>query len=51
MAGLAALGVLIAGVLIGVVLYSVDHWFLGIIALLGSLPVALVTWVMMKDRM
>ena len=51
MAGLAALGVLIAGVVIAGVLYSGVHWFLGIIALLGSLPVALVTWVMMKDRM
>ena len=50
MAGLAALGVLIAGIVISGVLYSSDHWFLGIIALLGSLPVALVTWITMKER-
>ena len=50
MAGLAALGILIAGVVIGAWLYHVDHWFLGIMVLLGSLPVALVTWVVAKER-
>jgi hypothetical protein len=50
MAGLAALGVLIAGVVISALLYQVDHWFLGIMVLLGSLPVALVTWVTLKER-
>jgi hypothetical protein len=50
MAGLAALGVLIGGVVIGGWLYHVDHWFLGIMVLLGSLPVALVTWITMKER-
>ena len=50
MAGLAALGVLVGGVVIGVWLYHVDHWFLGIMVMMAALPVALVTWVMMKDR-
>ena len=50
MAGLAALGVLIGGVVVGALLYHVDHWFLGIMVLLGSLPVALVVWITMKER-
>ena len=50
MAGLAALGVLIAGILVGAWLYHVDHWFIGIMVLLGSLPVALVVWISMKER-
>ena len=32
MAGLAALGVLIGGLVIGAWLYHVDHWVLGIMA-------------------
>ncbi|HKB20575.1 MAG TPA: hypothetical protein VKC65_06130 [Gaiellaceae bacterium] len=50
MAGLAALGVLIAGIVIGAWLYHVDHWFLGTIVVLAGLPIALVTWVTMKER-
>jgi len=51
MAGLAALGVLIAGVVVSGLLYQTDHWFIGMMVLLGSLPVALVVWVTAKERM
>jgi hypothetical protein len=50
MAGLAALGVLIGGLVIGAWLYHVDHWFLGIMVLLAAVPIALVTWVTMNER-
>jgi hypothetical protein len=50
MAGLAALGVLIAGLVVGGILYQGDHWILGILVAMAGLPVALVTWVAMKDR-
>jgi hypothetical protein len=50
MAGLAALGVLIAGLLVGAWLYSVDHWVIGIMVAMAGLPVALITWVAMKER-
>ena len=50
MAGLAALGVLIAGLVIGAILYQGDHWILGILVAMAGLPVALVTWVTMKER-
>jgi hypothetical protein len=50
MAGLAALGVLIGGIVIGGWLYHVDHWVLGIFVLLGALPIALVTWMTMNER-
>jgi hypothetical protein len=51
MAGLAALGVLVAGVVVSAVLFGVGHWFIGMMVLLGSLPVALVVWVTAKERM
>ena len=47
---LAALGVLVAGFVAGVILYSSDHWIIGIIVLLAAVPIALVTWVQMNDR-
>jgi hypothetical protein len=50
MAGLAALGVLIGGLVIGAWLYHVDHWVLGILVAMAGLPVALITWVAMKER-
>ena len=50
MAGLAALGVLIGGLVIGAWLYHVDHWFLGIMVAFAGLPIALVTWVKMNER-
>jgi hypothetical protein len=50
MAGLAALGVLIAGLVIGALLYQGDHWVLGILVAMSGLPIALVTWVAMKER-
>jgi hypothetical protein len=50
MAGLAALGVLIAGLVIGAILYQGDHWILGILVAMAGLPVALITWVTMKER-
>lgn len=50
MAGLAALGVVIAGLVAGAILYHVDHWVLGIMVAMAGLPIALVTWVTMKER-
>jgi hypothetical protein len=50
MAGLAALGVLIGGLVIGAWLYHVDHWILGIMVAMAGIPVALITWVAMKER-
>ena len=43
MAGLAALGVLIAGLVVGAILYQGDHWVLGLLIAMAGLPVALVT--------
>jgi hypothetical protein len=48
---LAALGVLVGGFVAGVILYSADHWVIGMIVLLAAVPVALVTWITMNDRM
>ena len=50
MSALAALGVLVGGFGAGVILYSVDHWVIGIIVMMSAIPVALVTWVTMKER-
>ena len=50
MAGLAALGVLIGCLVAGAILYQVDHWVLGIIVAMAGLPIALITWVTMKER-
>ena len=47
---LAALGVLIAGLVVGAWLYHVDHWVLGIMVAMAGLPVALITWIAMKER-
>jgi hypothetical protein len=51
MSGLAALGVLVAGVIAGVILYTAGHWVIGIIVMMAAIPVALVTWVRMNERM
>jgi hypothetical protein len=50
MAGLAALGVLIAGLVVGAILYQGDHWILGLMVAMAGLPIALITWVTMKER-
>jgi hypothetical protein len=50
MAGLAALGVLIAGVVIGAWLYHVDHWVLGIMVLLAGFRSRLSPGSRMKER-
>ena len=50
MAGLAALGVLIAGLVVGAILYQGDHWILGLLIAMAGLPIALITWVTMKER-
>jgi len=50
MAALAALGVLIGGLVVGAWLDHVDHWVLGIMVAMAGLPVALITWVAMKER-
>jgi hypothetical protein len=46
MAGL----VLVAGVVLGIVLLALDFGLLGIVALLGSIPVAFVAWLLANDR-
>ena len=50
MATLAALGVLVGGFVAGVILYSADHWIIGIMVMMAAIPVALVTWITMKER-
>lgn len=46
MAGL----VLVAGVVLGIVLLALDLGILGIVALLGAIPVAFVAWLLANDR-
>jgi hypothetical protein len=50
MSALAAVGVLVGGFVAGVILYSADHWIIGIIVMMAAIPVALVTWVTMNER-
>ena len=50
MSVLAAIGVLVAGFVAGVILYSADHWIIGIMVMMSAIPVALVTWVTMNER-
>ena len=50
MSVLAAIGVLVAGFVAGVILYSADHWVIGIMVMMAAIPVALVTWVTMNER-
>jgi hypothetical protein len=50
MPALAALGTVVVGVVLGVVLFATDHTLLGLVAFLGCLPFALGVWVMMRDR-
>ena len=50
MAFLVALGVFVAAVVVGVVLFATGHVVLGFCALLGSLPFALGAWMMWSDR-
>jgi hypothetical protein len=47
---LTAIGVLIAGVVGGAILYSADHWVIGMIVMLAAVPVALVAWIAANDR-
>lgn len=51
MSVLAAFGILVAGLVAGVILYSADHWIIGIMVMMAAIPVALVTWVTMNERM
>jgi hypothetical protein len=50
MSALVAIGVLVAGFVAGVILYQTDHWVIGIIVMLAAVPVALVAWVKMNER-
>jgi len=50
MSALVAIGVLVAGFVAGVILYQTDHWVIGIIVMLAAVPVALVSWVKMNER-
>ena len=50
MSALVALGVLIAGFVAGVILYQSDHWVIGIVVMLSAVPIALVSWVKMNER-
>ena len=47
---LVALGVFVAAIIVGVILFGTGHTVLGIVALLGSLPFALASWVKWSDR-
>ena len=47
---LVALGVFAAAIIVGVILFATGHTVLGIVALLGSLPFALASWVKWSDR-
>jgi hypothetical protein len=46
MAGL----VLVAGVVLGIVLVALDFGILGMVAMLGAIPVAFVAWLLANDR-
>jgi hypothetical protein len=46
MAGL----VLVAGVVLGIVLLALDFGILGMVAMLGAIPVAFVAWLLANDR-
>jgi len=50
MSALVAIGILVAGFVAGVILYQTDHWVIGIIVMLAAVPVALVAWVKMNER-
>jgi hypothetical protein len=50
MSALVALGVLVAGFIAGVILYQSDHWVIGIVVMLSAVPIALVSWVKMNER-
>ena len=47
---LTAIGILIAGVVGGAILYSADHWVIGIVVMLAAVPIALVAWVKANER-
>jgi hypothetical protein len=47
---LKAIGILIVGFVAGVILYSADHWIIGIIVMMSAVPVALVAWITANDR-
>jgi hypothetical protein len=47
---LVALGVFVAAVVVGVVLFATGHPVLGMVAVLASLPFAFATWVKWSDR-
>jgi hypothetical protein len=44
------IGALIACVVAGVVLITLDVWLIGIVVALAAIPIALVAWVMANDR-
>jgi hypothetical protein len=50
MPALVALGVLIAAFIVGAILYNGDHWIIGLAVVLAAVPIALVTWIKMNDR-
>jgi hypothetical protein len=47
---LEALGEFAAAIVLGIVFFSTGHVVLGIIAMLGSLPFALASWLKWADR-
>jgi hypothetical protein len=50
MAFLVALGVFVAVVVVGVILFATGHVVLGFVAVLASLPFALASWMKWGDR-
>ena len=51
MPALAAIATLIAGFLVAVILISADHVIIGMALGFAAIPLALVAWVMVGDRM
>jgi hypothetical protein len=47
---LAAIGTLIAGFVVGVILITAGHTLLGIVLAFAAIPLALIAWVMVGDR-
>jgi len=50
MPALTAFGVLIAAFIVGVILYGAGHWVIGMAVILAAVPIALVSWIKMSER-
>jgi hypothetical protein len=50
MPALAAFGTFIVGLVVGVVLMTSDHVFIGVVVAALAIPLALVVWITMGER-